>query len=190
LRIAFGAVHRGDLERARTLATAAYDADPPLALGVLAQVAFARGDALEGARIAHEAADAAAAIGFPWWQGVTLLGAAEEQLRLGEPKGAKQDLLEALSSLESVRDLINLPIALAVASALAAQHGDVSRSGTLWGALEAEDARTPRTTTTQCLATYEPYLRPVRGDAFEKARAHGRTLTLDDAVSYALSEQT
>ena len=186
LRIANAAVRQGDLERASTLAKEALDADAPLALAVLAQVSFAQGDAREGARLAHQAADAAAAVGLKWWQGVTLLGAAEEQLRLGNPDGAGRDLLEALPLLESVRDMVNLPIALATGAALAAQHGDAFRSGTLWGALEAEAARTPRATTTHCLAAYEPNLVPVRGDAFEEARAHGRTLTLDDAVAYAL----
>jgi hypothetical protein len=33
---------------------------------------------------------------------------------------------------------------------------------------------------------YEPYLEPVRGEAFEEARAQGRTLSLEDAVAYAL----
>jgi len=186
LRIAFSAVQQGELERASTLATAAYDADPPLALGVLAQVSFVRGDALEGARLAHQAADAAAAAGSTWWQGVMLLGAAEEQFRLGEPKGAEQDLLRALSLLESVRDLVNLPIALATGAALAAQAGDAPRAGTLWGALEAEAARSPRATTTHCLAGYEPHLEPVRGDEFEEAQSRARSLSLEEAVAYAL----
>jgi predicted ATPase/class 3 adenylate cyclase len=186
LRVAFSAVQQGDLERASTLAKAAHDADPPLALGVLAQVAFARGDAAEGARLAHAAADAAAAAGFKWWQGVTLLGAAEEEFRLGELEGAERDLLRAVPLLQSVRDLINLPIALATASVLAAQNGDALRSGILWGALEAEAARAPRATTTHCLAAYEPHLEPVRGDAFEQGHVQGRAMSLDAAVAYAI----
>jgi hypothetical protein len=60
------------------------------------------------------------------------------------------------------------------------------RAGTLWGAAEAEAQRTPRGTTTRALTEYEAYLEPVRGDAFEKARAQGCTLSLEDAVAYAL----
>ena len=74
------------------------------------------------------------------------------------------------SCSRSVRDLVNLPIALAAGAALAAQLGDPMRAGTLWGAAEAEAERTPRETTTRSLTEYEPYLEPVRGDAFEEAR--------------------
>ena len=154
---------------------------------MLAQVSFARGDALEGARLSHEAADAAAAVGLKWWQGVTLLGAAEEQFRLGYPEGAEGDLREAFALLQSVRDLVNLPIALAAGAALAAHNGDSARSGTLWGAVEAEAERTPRPTTADNLSQYQPYLTPVLGDAFEEARLRGRALSLEEAVAYALS---
>jgi hypothetical protein len=63
------------------------------------------------------------------------------------------------------------------------------RAGTLWGAAEADGERAPRPTTTTTLTEYEPYLAPVRGDAFEEARAHGRTLSLEEAVAYALAER-
>jgi hypothetical protein len=81
--------------------------------------------------------------------------------------------------LRSVSDLVNLPIALATGAALAARLGDPVRAGTLWGAVEAEAERTPRETTTESLAQYEPYVEPVRGDAFEEARKQGRTLSLE-----------
>jgi hypothetical protein len=87
----------------------------------------------------------------------------------------------------SVHDLINLPIALAAGAALAARLGDPVRTGMLWGAVEAEAERTPRETTTE--TKYGPYLEPVRGDAFEGARKQGRTLSLEDAIAYALGEQ-
>jgi tetratricopeptide (TPR) repeat protein len=188
LRIANSAVGQGDLERASELAAAALESDPPLALWVLAQVAFNRGDADEGAQLAHEASEAAAEVGNMWWHGVTLLGAAEEQLRLGRLEGAGQDLLRGVAVLKSVRDLINLPIALAAGAALAAQLGDPARAGTLWGAAEADADRTPAPTTAASLAHYEPYLEPVRGVAFEEARLRGQALSLDEAVGQLLSD--
>ena len=186
IRIAIAAVGQGQLDRASALATAAVDEDPPTALAVLARVAFARGDAREGARLAHEAAAAAQAVGFAWWRGVTLLGAAEEQLRLGELEGAHRDLLDAMDTLSTVRDLVNLPIGLAAGAALAARHGDPVRAGTLWGALEAEAERAPRASTAENVTVYEPYVEPVRGEAFEEARLRGRALSLDEAVAYLL----
>ena len=190
LRIANALVKQGELERAGALATAAIDADPPLALGVLSQVAFRRGEAHEGARLAHESAAAAEAQGFTWWRGVSLLGSAESQLELGELKGAQQDFVEGVTTLRAVRDLVNLPIGLAAGAALAARLGDPVRAGSLWGALEAEAERAPRSSTAESIAFYEPYLEPVRGEMFEEARLRGRSQSLDEAVAFALGEQT
>ena len=144
---------------------------------------------LRAARLTREAADAAEADGKPWFRGVTLFGASEELLALGELETARPFFSEGLELLRSVRDLINLPIALATGAALAAQLGDPVRAGTLWGAVEADAERTPRETTTESLTQYEPYLEPVRGDAFEEARKRGRTLSLEDAIAYALGER-
>lgn len=190
LRIANAAVRQGDLERASRLAKAALDADPQVALAVLSEVAFARENAEEGARLALGAADAASTAGFTWWRGVTLLGASEALLALGQLGKAGAFFPDGLDALRSVHDLVNLPIALGVGAALAAQLGDAARAGTLWGALEAEIDREPRATSVSAREGYEPYLEPVRSDVFEEARLRGRTLSLEDAVAYALGKQT
>jgi predicted ATPase len=189
LRIAGDAIDQGDVERAKRLAGRAFDADPPLALHIQGGVAFAEKDAVRGARLTREAAKAAEAEGKPWFQGVALLGASEQLLALGELETAREFFSEGLELLRSVHDVINLPIALAAGAALAAQLGDPVRAGTLWGAVEAEAERTPRETTTETLTQYEPYLEPLRSDAFEDARKQGRTMSLDDAIAYALGEK-
>jgi predicted ATPase/class 3 adenylate cyclase len=190
LRIASDAVAQGDIERAKRLAGGAFDSDPPLALNILGRVAFAEKDAVLGARLAREAADAAEAEGNAWFRGVTLFGASEELLALGELEPAREFFLEGLEQLRSVRDLVNLPIALAAGAALAAQLGEPVRAGTLWGAAEAEAVRTPRATTAESLIQYEPQLEPARGDEFDEAQRHGRTLSLEQAVAYALDHET
>ena len=164
LRIASDAIAQGDVERAKRLAGEASDADPPLGLHILGRVAFAEKDVVRAARLAREAADAAEAEGKTWFRGVTLFGACEELLALGELEMAVQFFSEGLALLRSVHDLVNLPIALAAGAALKAQLGDPVRAGTLWGAVEAEAERTPRATTTESMIQYEPYLEPVRGD--------------------------
>jgi predicted ATPase len=191
LRIANDAVSQGDVERAKRLADQAFDADPPLALHVLAQVAFAEKDSARAGRLVREAADAAEAEGNAWFRAVVLVDAAERLLALGDLETARQFFREGLELLHSTHDIVNLPIELAADAALASQLGDPVRAGTLWGASEAEGERTPRPTTAAALTEYEPYLEPVRGDAaFEKARLHGRTLSLDEAVAYALENET
>jgi predicted ATPase len=188
LRIANDALDQGDIERAKRLSDGAFAADPPLALHILGQIAFEEKDAVRTARLAREAADAAGAEGNTWFRGITLFGGSERLLALGELETAKEFFVEGLELLSSVHDLVNLPIELAAGAALAAQLGDPVRAGTLWGAAEAEGERTPRPTTAAALTEYEPYLEPVRGNTFEEARKHGRTLTLEQAVAYALHE--
>src|SRR5204863_6822397 len=77
LRIASDAIAQGDVERAKGLAGAAFDADRPLALYILGCVAFAEKDAVRAARLARDAADAAETEGKAWFRGVTLFGASE-----------------------------------------------------------------------------------------------------------------
>jgi tetratricopeptide (TPR) repeat protein len=186
LRIATNAAYRGDVEQAKRLVEQAFEADPPLGLHTLAGLAFAEKDVARGTRLAREAADAAETQGKHWFRGIVLFGASEELLALGKLEEARQFFSAGLELLRVVHDVINLPIALAAGAALAAQLGDPVRAGMLWGGAEAEGERTPRVTTTQNMTQYEPYLEPVRGDEFEEARLRGRTLSLEDAVAYAL----
>ena len=137
LRIANDAADQGDVERARRLADGAFDADPPLALHILSRVAFAEKDTVRAAGLVREAADAAEAEGNAWFRAVTLIGAAERLLALGDLETAREFFAEGLELLHAVRDLVNLPIALAAGAALAAQLGEPTRAGTLWGAAEA-----------------------------------------------------
>jgi tetratricopeptide (TPR) repeat protein len=188
LRIASDAMAQGDVERAKGLASAAFDSDRPLALHILGRVAFAEKDAARAARLTRDAADAAEAEGKTWFRGIALFGASEELLALGELETASQFFTEGVELLRSVSDLVNLPIALASGAALAARWGDPVRAGMLWGAVEAEAERTPRETTTESMRQYEPDLEPVRGDAFENSRKQGRTLSLEDGIAYALDE--
>jgi tetratricopeptide (TPR) repeat protein len=188
LRIASDAIAQGDVERAKQLAGGAFDADPPLALHILGRVAFAEKDAVEAARLTRQSADAAGAEGKIWFRGVTLFGACEELLALGELETSQQFFSEGLELLRSVQDLVNLPIALAAGAALASQLGDPVRAGTLWGAVEAEAERSPRATTNDNMTQYAPYLEPVRGEVFEEARLRGHSLSLEEAIGYALGD--
>jgi predicted ATPase len=196
LRIANAASQQGDHARGKVLTAEALESgavhgrDEAFALTVLARVAFAEGDAVEGRRLAHVSADVAENLGFLWWRGVTLLGAAEQELVLGELEAAQGDYASGVETLASVGDLVNLPIALAAGAALASKLGDPVRAGTLWGALEAEAEREPKRTTIENVREYEPYLEPVRGAEFNEARQRGRRLSLDEAVAYALSDET
>jgi predicted ATPase len=194
IRIAHSARYQGDLDRAARLAGEALDRqrqrgnrqDEAIALNNLAMVAFAQGDREKGLELAHEAAAVADSIGFTWWRGVTLFATAEWLIAANDPEAAVPEFREGLAGLAAVRDQVNLPIALAAGAALAAQRGEAERAGTLWGAVESISEREPKATTGQALMEYRPYVERVEGPEFERGRAHGRTLSLEAAVEYAL----
>ncbi|HJQ51215.1 MAG TPA: hypothetical protein VJ838_11940, partial [Gaiellaceae bacterium] len=192
LRVAMCAIKEGDIARGRRLVVERLEheggpaADKGLALSLLSQAAFAEGDATEGARLAHDAAAASEQAGQAWFRSVTLLNTAEFLALAGGLDAADEAFAEGLPGLWSVQDLVNMPQAFVLGAVVASLRGDAVRAGTLWGAAEAEADRQPRPTTTGALEANRQYVEPVRGDAFETARSHGRTLSLEQAVGYAL----
>jgi predicted ATPase len=194
-RIASGALHQGHIARAIRIATDALELDrrhgrrrdEAMALNVLSRAAFEQGNLEEGLRLAHESAGIAKATDFTWWHGVTLVQAAEYLIAAGDDVAATEPLMAGLESLAAVDDRVNLPIALAASAALAAQHKNATQAGLLWGAVEAAAETEPRATTNQAISDYKPYLEPVRGGAFDKARQRGHTLTLTDAINQVLT---
>jgi predicted ATPase/class 3 adenylate cyclase len=194
-RIASAAVHGGEVERAVRLASEALELDrrhgrqrdEAMALNILSRAAFEQDKPDEGLRLAYESAEIAKAVGFTWWHGGTLVQAAEYLIARGDPAAAAAPLHAGLESLAAVDDRINLPIALAASAALAAQQENPVHAGLLWGAVERAAANEPRPTTDQALAEYEPYLKTVRGAAFDEARQRGRSLTIEDAIDHALT---
>ncbi len=189
------AEHQGDFERAKRLAAEALELDrrtgnrrdEALALNILGMVAFQEGDRENGLRLALESASVAGSLGFMWFRGVTLLGAAEWLVAANEPETAAPVFRDGLGALLAVQDRVNLPIALAAGAAIAAGRDDAERAGTLWGAVEVASEREPRPTTTQNLRHYSPYVEPVHGAAFDRGRGVGRTLSLEEAARYALT---
>ncbi|HEY6834871.1 MAG TPA: adenylate/guanylate cyclase domain-containing protein [Gaiellaceae bacterium] len=194
-RIAFDAMHEGDLERARRLASEALELDrrtgnrrdEALALNVLGMVAFDQGDRENGLRLSLEAASVAGDLGFIWFRGVTLLATAERLIALNDPGAALPIFIDGLETLLAVQDRVNLPIALAAGAAIAADSGHAERAGTLWGAAEAVAEREPKPSTRQSLKEYEPRVERAFGAEFERGRTHGRTLSLEEGVQFALS---
>jgi tetratricopeptide (TPR) repeat protein len=195
LRLANSAKQLADNERAARLAAEGLEIarrrgnrrDEAIALNILGTVAFARGDREEGVRLEHESAAIAEEIGFPWFHGVTLLGVAEQLIAANDADVASRDLRRGLEVLASVRDHVNLPIALAAGAAIAAARGDSVLAGTLWGAVEALAEIEPKKTTDDNLRLYSQYVEGVHGADFERGRARGRTLSLEEAVEHALS---
>jgi hypothetical protein len=184
----------GDFERAGRLAEEDLEVSrghgdrqgETLALGTLASSWHARGDPEKALALAYEAADLAERIGNIWWRSVTLGQAAEWLMKLGDAEEARRVFALPPRRLAAVGDQVNLAMALPVGAASAALQGDPERAGSLWGAVEALGEREPKPTTAMAIRDCEPYVEPARGDEFERGRAYGRTLSLEQAVEYAL----
>ncbi|HSS92385.1 MAG TPA: adenylate/guanylate cyclase domain-containing protein [Candidatus Dormibacteraeota bacterium] len=194
-RIANAAVFQGDVERAVQLATDSLGVarqrknrgDEAFALSVLAKAAFAQGDLVRGAQLAHESAELLRQAGQIWLSGVTLLGTSERLITAGHLEEAVFDLGAGLETLAAVSDRVNIPYAFAAGAALAVLKQDILRAGVLWGALEATAEREPRSSTREAMQEYAPYIEPIRGAEFDRGRARGRDLSLEEAVEYALA---
>ena len=76
---------------------------------------------------------------------------------------------------------------LAVAAWVAAVTGRPERAGTLWGAIEGEAERAPIGQWENEQEEYAGYVFTAAGPEFERRRADGRAMSLDEAVEYALS---
>ena len=76
---------------------------------------------------------------------------------------------------------------LARIAGIAARHEDSTRAGRLWGAIEAEEARGPIGVWERQRDELAAPVLAVSGAEFERGRAAGRRLTLDEAVAYALA---
>jgi predicted ATPase len=193
-RLVFTALHQGDLERAKRLASEALELDrrtgnrrdEAMALNVLGMVALQEGDPENGLRLCLESASVSGSLGFTWFQGVTLLGAAEQLIAANDHETAIPIFVDGLEALLSVQDRINLPAALAAGAAIAAARSSPERAGTLWGAVEATAEREPRGSTNAAMAEYGPYVERVKGGEFEAGRRRGRTLPLEAAVREAI----
>ena len=70
---------------------------------------------------------------------------------------------------------------------MAAARGQAERAGTLWGAVEGEAKRGRIGQWENERDEYAGHVFAVAGPEFERARADGRAMSLDEAVEYALS---
>ncbi len=195
-RIGNCALRLGDVDRAIAMATESLEAarrqgnreDEGFALYVLAMAAFARGDAERGDELVHRSAPLTNRGASTWISGTSLVAAAEFLIQAGHIDRAEVDVRAGLERLASIGDRVNVNFAIGGAAAIAALRGDAVRAGALWGALEALADLDPRSTARNAMNDNEAFLRGVQGARFEQGRAHGRTLSREAAIEYALSD--
>ena len=195
-RLATDAMRTGDRARARTLSDESLEtyrrhgspSGEAMALGLRADLRASEGQLDEAIEVALRSAALAAEVRFFWWQVHQLYHACEWSLALERLDEAEQHGRAALHLAHQIRDRQMTIYLLALVARCSAARGDAERAGRLWGAIETEEARGP---VGQWETERESYAAPVlrtAGAEFERGRALGRTLSLDEVVEQAAGD--
>ncbi|MGI8519896.1 MAG: ATP-binding protein [Actinomycetota bacterium] len=194
-RLANSELVREDLVAARSLAEesgqllqrARFRKGETIVLGTLGDIEILEGNHDRGIELMRQSIEFSKEIGFSWWTAVSLAVGAERLLSIDRLEEAEQWALEALPETRAIGERQFLLTALAVLARIAAQTGRPERSGTLWGAIETEEALGPVGQWEDERAAYEAAVKAAEGPDFQTGRDHGRRLTLGEAVDYALA---
>jgi len=194
-RLAIDASRIGDDERAlqlseETLAVSRRLGDrkgEALALSNLGLVASKGGEADRAIELFRQSARLAHEVGFDWWEAGALLNVGDVALSAGRLDEAEEALRAGVGIGKAVGDRQNLVYGLALLAQIAHERGQLERAGVLWGGVEAEEQRGP-------IGQWEADRHEVadvllaRPNAdFERGRAQGRGLSMDETVDHALS---
>jgi predicted ATPase len=192
-RIAVNAIVDRDLTRARRLldeclALCERTPQPKLvadAIQKIGWIAQAEGDREHALELYEQSATLNAEAGSPWMQTHSLLGAAELAAELGRTELAREHAEEGLRLCRDVGDRQTTIYTLALLARFARTAGEPERAGVLWSAVEAEEARGP-------IGHWERDRDEIAASVlvdspeFESGRSSGRSLSLDEAITYAL----
>jgi tetratricopeptide (TPR) repeat protein len=197
-RLALQVRLHGDAQKARALADQSlrlcrqigFTKGEAVAEGVLGTFMRKDGDAVAAVEQFERSVELADRSGFWWWKAWTLLEIAEVLLELGRLAEAGARARAALPLLVRMGDRPGTMYAVATVARLAAEMGDPARAGRFWGAIEAEEARAPA-------AAWEgerdEFARLIQarasGPEYERGRAEGRALSLEQAVAEALQPE-
>jgi hypothetical protein len=193
-RLGIQAMRRGDLQRARELVEASHEIHERRddrwgqcqTVGTLGAIARDAADDATASALIGQSRAIAQAIGVPWWESGMLAELACLSLYGGRFEDAEVQARESLALAEQLHDRPGRVFGVGLLAALAAERGRDERAGLMWGAIEDEDAIAPlggwRRHREACAAR----ILKLAGPEFERSRAEGRALTLDDAVAIAL----
>jgi hypothetical protein len=186
---------RDDTARARQVAEESRDLlqgtdfrrEQAIVTGTLGGIAFREGDTDGGLALVRRSSDEAERLGFTWWQ-VHMTGQIADHLTLlGRLDEAEQPARVSLALAHEIDEQQMRMYGLGLLARLAAETDRFERAGTLWGALEAQEAHGP---VGQWEDEREAYLAlmPKDDEDFLRGLSTGRALGLTAAVAYATTE--
>ncbi|MFL5719007.1 MAG: ATP-binding protein [Chloroflexota bacterium] len=156
-------------------------------LHLLGILAFHDGRRDEGLELELRSAELADQIGSRWLRLGSLLSAAEFALEMDRPAQGRDISLTALAVADGIGDRMRMAWALSLLAWAAAEEGQFERAGRLFGATEAESARSPFGQWERGRDEYLTHLDVDPGSDFRRARDEGASLSFADAVQEALA---
>jgi predicted ATPase/class 3 adenylate cyclase len=189
---------RGDLERARELVEASDMIHERLGdawgraqtTGTLGAVARDQGDERTAIELVRQSAGLARDVGVVWWESGALAELACLLLNAGLVDEGEARARESLMIADALRDRPGRIFGVGIFAWLAAARGQAERAGRLWAAIEDDHSAAPLGGWRRHRDSCDSRLRDVAGSDFDRGRAEGRTLSLEDAVALALSSAT
>ena len=201
-RLGISAMWKGDLERARALveeSQAIHErGDNPWerifgvaqTVGTLGAIARDAGEEQHAAELIERSAAMGREVGVPWWESGMLAELACLSLQAGRVDDSETSARQSLALAEQIRDRAGLVFGVGLLATVAALRWQLERAGALWGAIEDEDAVAPLGGWRRHRQACGVLIRKAAGPEFERGRAEGRALTLDDAVALALERES
>jgi tetratricopeptide (TPR) repeat protein len=123
--------------------------------------------------------------GWKWGDTIALINLADLASRLERYDDAETHALEALALSAETRDRSRTAFALASLALVAGAREDDRRAGTLWGAIEAEEARAPLEGWPEERPDYANRIENANSGEFESGRKAGLGFAPDEAIAYA-----
>jgi predicted ATPase/class 3 adenylate cyclase len=198
-RLGFVALGRGNRAEAKALMQEAQALVPgdarlaPPVLRALGWIAYEEGDHETGVAMLRESVERSGQIGFLWWQAGALADLARAYLEMGSLDDVDASAREIVNLSQRMNDRAHAVEALAMLASVAGRRGAAYRAGWLWGAIEAEEVKGPIGGISPPVSPWsawkterERYLvhvEAVKGPEFERGRAEGLSVTLNEALS-------
>jgi predicted ATPase len=186
-RLSIFALMRGELERARALAERSLElhrrkandkgAVQPLAL--LGAIELQAGNRPQGLALLEESAELAGRIGWRWWRAGTLSALADVALTEERAGDARELLRESLDLGLQISDRVGLSWYLSQFALTLGLEARTAEAGRIWGAVEAANAFVPGGPWPRNADELENRMLAIADTEFERAREHGRSLTLE-----------
>ncbi len=195
MRLGYSALYRGDLGRAGELGQESLSRSRGIgdrfteaqALALVGEVTCAEGNLDAGIALIATSASLAEELGFTWWRTGMLGSLVDRELERGHFAEASGPARQALALAHEQHDRRRVLLALARLALIAAAGGEPERAGLLWGAVEAEEAHASAGSWAQAREHFADALLAQADERFERGRASGRALSLDEAVTQALA---